>query len=428
MFCGDGGDNSAKIIGVVKALAAGMVLSAAALAASFSAVPPNDVEHNARRQQEFAKFNPRFEELKAARVERLRTLAAEVNRREAAQRNTACSHQILWELKLLIELTADFGAIDARIRDLESSLAHPEREGIAETQNAQDGSWGACFESWPLKLMASYDHRRDSTALPFHFLDRVNSPEKLTRFLTSIATSDIAKTGVDHTYDLNESLSDLMRLILREEPKGYNWDPRLKETMMDLLLNRFRNPETGWWGERYVRDGEVKFVDDLSMTFHSVNYLDGKVPDMAKVIDTALALKDVNTPAGWLYNGAYWNHNDMDVGVLFRYGWAHGDAKQRQAMSAELEKMLDWCLMESLQPDGSFKPILPDASLEEADYFGVTFLARIGYFDPSRRFWTDTGFPDTDSVRRRIIGNINRHIKTGGAGGNYYRSILEELQ
>jgi hypothetical protein len=413
---------------VIKSVSAAALLAAAAAASSFPAAPANDVEHNARRQQEFARFDPRYEERKSARVERLRTLAAEVNKREAAQESTACSHQILWELKLLIATTADFRAIDARTRDLESSLAHPEREGIAGTQNVEDGSWGKCFESWPLKLMASYDHRGDSGSVPFRFLDRVNSPEKLTEYLTSIATSDIAKTGIDHTYDLNESLSDLMRLILRDQPEGHPWHPRLKETLMDLLLNRFRNPETGWWGERYVRDGAVKFVDDLSMTFHTVSYLDGKVPDMPKVIDTALALKEVNTPAGWLYDGAYWNHNNMDVAVLFRYGWREADARQRQAMKAELEKMLNWCLAESLQPDGSFRPILADASLEEANYFGATFLARAGYFDASRRFWTGAAFSDADAVRRRIIGNVNKHIKTGGAGGRYYKSVLEELQ
>jgi hypothetical protein len=409
-------------------VSAAALLSAAALAASFPAPPANDVEHNARRQQEFAKFNPRYAELKAVRVIRLRELAAEVARLEAARQSTACSHQILWELKLQINFTADFNAIDARLRDLESTLAHPERERNVETQNLEDGSWGRCFESWPLKLMASYEHRSDAGALPFRFLDRVNSPEKLAEYLTSIATSDIARTGVDHLYDLNESLSDLMRLILRDQPAGYAWHPRLKETMMDLLLNRFRNPETGWWGERYVRDGAVRFVDDLSMTFHTVSYLEGKLPDMAKVIDTALALKEINFPAGWLYEGAFWNHNNMDVAVLFRYGWPHADSRQRQAMKTELEKMLHWCLAESLQPDGSFRPILADASLEEANYFGATFLARIGYFDAGRRFWTDAAFPEADEVRRRIVGHVKEHIKTGGAGGYYYQSILEELR
>ena len=407
---------------------AAVLVSAAAAGALLAAAPANDVEHNARRLEEFTRFNPQYQAMKAARVERLRALAAEVRKREAARQKTACSYQILWELKLLVTLTADFDTVDRRLRDLESSLAHPEREGIAETQNPEDGSWGRCFEGWPLKLMASYEHYGDSAGAPFRFLDRVNSPEKLTGYLTSLATSDIAKTGVDHTYDLNESLSDLMRLILRDRPKGYAWHPRLKDTLMDLLLNRLRNPETGWWGERYARDGGMKFVDDLSMTFHTVNYLDGEVPDMRKVIETTLAVKDVNAPAGWLYEGAYWNHNNMDVAVLFRYGWREADERQRAAMKTELGKMLRWCLAESLQPDGSFKPIAPDASLEEANYFGAVFLARIGYFDRGKRFWTDADFPDANAARQRIVENVRKHIATGGAGGGYYKSVLEELQ
>src|SRR5260370_36769101 len=100
-----------------------------------------------------------------------------------------------------------------------------------------------------------------------------------------------------------------MRLILGDGRKGYSWHPRLKETLLDLLMNRFRNRDTGWWDERYVRDGGVKFVDDLSMTFHTVSYLEGKVPDWPKIIETTFALKEADFPTGGLYNGAYWNHN-----------------------------------------------------------------------------------------------------------------------
>jgi hypothetical protein len=276
------------------------LLCAGAPAAPWSGAPENDIEHNARLQQEFTLFNPRFQELKAERVAILRTLAAKVEEREAARQSTACSHQILWELKLLVGLSADFRAIDRRIQDLQTSLSHPEREASAEVQNPEDGSWGGCYEAWHLKLMASYDHRADRGARPFRFLDRINAPEKLTAYLDSIATSNIAQSGVDHTYELNECLSDLTRLILRGQPQDYPWHPLEKETLMDLLLHRFRNPDTGWWGERYVRDGRVRFVDDLSMTFHTVSYLDGNVPDLPKIVDTALALKGVDTPAGRL--------------------------------------------------------------------------------------------------------------------------------
>ena len=412
----------------MQGIAVATMLYAAASTAAASRAPENDIEHNARREEEFVAYNPRYKELKAQRVADLKALAAKVEEREAARQSTSCSHQILWELKLLTGLTADFAAIDRRILDLRSTLDHPEREASADRQDSSDGSWGACYEAWHLKLMASYDRRNEGSAVPFRFLDGVNSPEKLTAYLTSIATSDIARTGIDRMFEFNESLSDLMRLILRDQPKGYPWDPRLKQTLMDLLLHRFRNPETGWWGLRYVRDGRSKFVDDLSITFHVVSYLDGKVSDLSRVIDTALALKDVDFPSGWLYQGTYWNHNNMDVAVLFRHGWSQATEDQRQAMRTELERMLRWCLAESLQSDGSFKPILPDASLEEANYFGATFLARSGYFDRARRFWTGRDFPEAEAIRRRILGYVNGHIKTGGVGGSYYNGILEELR
>jgi hypothetical protein len=163
------------------------------------------------------------------------------------------------------------------------------------------------------------------------------------------------------------------------------------------------------------------------MTFHTVSYLEGKVPDMPKVVDTALALKDADTPPGWLWQGGYWNHNNMDVAVIFRYGWPEAGESQRRAMRTELDKMLKWCLAESLQPDGSFKP-LADGSIEEAEYFGAVFLARIGYFDRKLRFWTDADFPEAEAVRRRILAFVDTHLKTGGAGGLYYRGVLEELR
>jgi hypothetical protein len=411
-----------KIVGALALLWA--ITAATALAGAFE----NDIEHNARRQQEFVAFDPRYRELKAKRAAAVRALADKVNRREVARESTACSHQILFELKLLIYMSADFKAIDRRIHDLQTTLEHPEREALAERQNPEDGSWGACYEGWPFKLYATYDHRNDPGTGSIRFLDRVNSPEKLTAYLMSIATSDIAKTGIDYAYDLNESLSDLMRLILRDQPKGYPWDPALKRTMTDLLMNRFRNPETGWWGERYVRDGRVKFVDDLSMTFHTVNYLDGRVPDLPKIVNTALALKAIETPAGWLWDGGYWNHNNMDVAVLFGFGWPQVSEDQHQAMREEIEKMLRWCLAESLQPDGSFKPLVADNSLEEANYFGAAFLARIGYFDRARRFWTDADFLDSEAIRKKIVQNITSHLAAGGAGSFYYRSIMEELR
>jgi len=393
--------------------------------------PQADLDHNRRTEQEYLAFDPHYKEAKAARIARVRALYARVREREAAGQNTACSKQILWELKALLTQTANFKLIDQRLADLVASLAHPELEGDANEQGPVDGSWGRCYAEWYCKLDATCDqlgkeaNKKRPLKYEPRFLDRVNSPDKLTAYLTSVSVSDIPRTGVDNLLEFNLSLANLTRLILRDRPKGYPWDPRLRATLRHLILS-FRNPETGWWGERYVRDGRVVFVDDLSTTFHVVSYLQGNVPDLPRIVDTTLAVKDLDYPVGWLWKGQYWNHNNMDVVALFKAGWPHANAAQRKAMATEIQKMMQWCLDESLQPDGSFKPIIADGSLEEGTYYGASFLARIGFFDKSLRFWTDQEFPQANEVRQRIIAYILKHRATGGSGGGYYESALED--
>jgi hypothetical protein len=370
--------------------------------------------------------------MKADRVARLRLLQAKVREKEAAGYPTVCSRQILWEIGALITQTSDFRFIDKRFEDIDSSLVHQEKEILAEKQDTLEGNWGKCFVEWFCKLNEFCDEigkeENKNSILKFqpHFLDQVNSPEKLTNYLMSISVSDIPKTGKDNLLEFNLSMSNLMRLILRDRPKGYPWDPKLKEILRNLIFNHFRNHETGWWGESYLRDGKIQFVDDLSTTFHVVTYLKGDVPDLQKVVSTTLAVKDLNYPAGWLWNGAYWNHNNMDVVALFKAGWHYAKKDQKRAISGEIQKMLNWCLSESLQPDGSFKPHIADGSLEESVYYGVSFLGRIGYFDKSDRFWTEQTFKDSDSVRTKIIGYILKHNETGGSGGSYYESALTD--
>jgi hypothetical protein len=190
-----------------------------------------------------------------------------------------------------------------------------------------------------------------------------------------------------------------VRLILQDRPAGYVWAPEMKSTIKQIVLNQLRNPKTGWWGKRYQHEGQIYFVDDLSITFHMRSYLTGNVPGLPNIINTALALKNLEYPQGWREDGGYSNHNNMDVVVLFHYGWNSASATQRGQMAAEMEKMLRWCLAESLQPDGSFRTTTRDDSIEESEYFGTAFLARIGFFDRARRFWTDREFPEAEQIR-----------------------------
>jgi hypothetical protein len=392
----------------------------------------SDLNHNARLQEEFIQFNPNYVQMKAERVKRLRLLYAKVLEQEVKGFNTECANQMLWESKALITQTADFKLLDKRLDDLDSCLVHPERIKKTQEQDSVTGSWGICFDEWYCKLSAfceeigREENKNHSTKYQPHFLDQINAPEKLTKYLMSVSVSDVAKTGTDNLLEFNLSLSDLLRLILRDRPKGYLWDPRLKDTLKDLIFNHFRNKETGWWGASYIRDGKVQFVDDLSTTFHIVTFLDGKVPDLHRIVETTLAVKDLNYPVGWLMKGEYWNHNNMDVVALFKAGWSDADDVQRKAIKVEIQKMLDWCLKVSFQEDGSFKSNIGDGSFEEGIYYGTSFLGRIGFFNKKDRFWTDQEFSQSEAVQKKIIDFILKHIKTGGSGGSYYESALKD--
>lgn len=393
-----------------------------------------DTDYHTFREHEFVAFNPRYKQFRAQRIRRARALGRQVLEQETRGQDTACAHQILMEAAWLIGNTADFARIDERLDDLQHALAHPQMEALGHQQDPTDGSWGRCYTEWFFKLDGTFDHLNKASTrdkllkVPPRFLDRVNSPEKLRKYFTGVSVSDIARQGLDHRRQLNESMADLLRFILRNRPRGYVWNPAIKAVMMDLVLNRLRNPQTGWWGERYLVHGRVEWVDDLSITFHMIRYLRGNVPSMQQVVDTALTVRNLDYPVGWLEDGHYTNHNNMDAAVLFRFGWNSATEAQRKMMAAEITRMLDWCLTESLQPDGSFRFTgYGDDSVEEANYFGETFLTRIGFFDKRRRFWTNRDFPQSAEIRRRLLAYIAKHRKTGAVGGTYYEHALEEL-
>jgi hypothetical protein len=410
-----------------------LVLGCWATTVSSQAVPDADRDFEKLKKQAFALYDPNYKKSRDGRIRWALVVGKSVDEMESKGQNVACAHQILTETKWLFSSTADFEQIDKNLRSLEQLLKHPERNGSTTKQDPSDGSWGGCYTRWFFRLDATYDQlsrdemRDRKPELQIRLLDRVNSPGKLRQYFDSVSFSDIAKNGVDNRRELNESVADLVRLILQNRPVGYPWDPQVKDALMEIILNRLRNPETAWWGERYIFGGRNEYVDSLSLTFHIVRYLDGKVPDMGKVVATTLAVKDMDEPAGWLSDGHFTDHNNMDVVVLFGFGWSAANDEQREAMSEQIQRMLDWCLKESLQPDGSFA-FGGDDSIEQNTYFGVAFLSRLGYFDRSKRFWTTKDFPEAPDVRERIIRFIQKHKENGAAGGTYYENALRELR
>lgn len=362
----------------------------------------------------------------------LRKLQTQVLTLEQAGQKTQCARQILSETEWLSDSTPDFNRISSRMQDLRDLLKNPASQDILDEQSESDGSWGRCYTEWFFKLDASYNEiaaladKNEVPKFPCRFLDRINSPEKLTNHLNQLLVSDLEADGVDRGREFNETVSDLFRLVLRHQPANYSFHPQLKDAFFDFLMNRARNPKTGYWGEWFKNGNDITKIDRLSITFHIISYLKGDVTDWPKVIDTTLAIKDKRYPNGWLSHKGYVNHHNMDVVVLFRYGWSHATPAQQAAIRTELHKMLDWCLKESLQPDGSFRS-RDEESLEESAYFGTAFLARLGYFDKTRRYWTDEDFPDAPAAKEHIATYIRAHLNSGGEGGSYYRNALADL-
>lgn len=416
-----------------------LLSSIAATAMLVAQAPTSDTEARANQKREFVAYlmrmTPQDRERYSQQRARIPALKSRMTARERAGNHSLCSHEILAEISWLVGSVPDLNRIEKGLDDLERVLDHPEEEAKAEQQDPSDGGWGSCHDEWFFKVNATFDHLINSAnateklRYKLELFDRVNSPEKLQEYFASIAVTDLPRTGVDHRKELNESLSNLTRLIVRGKPAYYAWHPQLKDTLMDVILHRLRNPQTGWWGESYVRNGQVEFVDDLSVTFHVISYLRGDVPNLDRVMNHLLAVKDLDYPIGWLEDGKFSNHNNMDVVTLFRLAWPYANGVQKQTAVTQIHKMLDWCLRDSLQPDGSFKPDDgTNESLEESTSWGISFLARIGYFDPAKRFWTDEKFPEAEQLRQKLIGYIEKHKAAGGAGGTYYEGVLEELK
>ncbi|HTX22780.1 MAG TPA: hypothetical protein VMD27_13110 [Candidatus Aquilonibacter sp.] len=384
------------------------------------AVPQVVRDINQIKIKQYTTFDPNYAADKTNFLARFRPAAKQIFAEEDSGKDVRCANQIYTELLWLISSSADFKRMDERLDDMELLLASPPTNAVSNSNSAPE-----CVSEWWERLEWAYQHVQKNEPIPPDILDRFNSPEKLTAYLTPLSVSDISRTGRDNWLEFNMSLADLIRWVIRDRPDDF--DPQLRKTLMDLVLG-FQDPDTGYWGQRYVINGREQFVPDLSTTFHIVTYLNGKVPHLDRIVATTLATRDLNSPVGWLWKGQVYNHNNVDVIYLFRFGWPVANAEQKKAIAAGIQSMLDRCLNESLRPDGSFKHLEADYSIEEATYFGVIFLYNAGYFDKSKRFWTDRDFPQAEDVRQRIIAFIEKHQKSGAAGGGDYNEILEDLK
>jgi hypothetical protein len=358
-----------------------------------------------------------FSEIPVAREKRLklleptlRPIVREINRRQAAGDNMHYSMHIYREVRWRLNFTPDIRTTRARISDLRQSVDQSMEQKLAGEQQASDGSWGLGLNVWYLKLYYSVDRTNECRPPPIYslsFLDRMNSPEKLDAQLDSDLRNDFTKTGVFNREELDETFSAMARLLF-ETPQTscYAFHPQLKEALR-AFVERWQNPGTGCWGQWLVdRQGRLWKMDDMAMTFHVISDLKGQVKHQDMIARRLLQLDHVNFPAGIRFDGHYENHLNWDAVKIFRSAWPTLDEASRQQIRGEISRMLDWCLTESFQPDGSFKVSDLDETQGDAYRYGVWFLQEAGYFQRKDRFWTDQDFPDSKTVQERIEAKL----------------------
>jgi hypothetical protein len=373
-------------------------------------------------QRAIATYFPEMADLYRAMQPDIRSIEARLDREEAQGLDTSCLRQALSELRWRLEYTADTAAARATLERIRALAALPTSPSAATAD--EDVGYGACTEVWFLKLDASVDCllAPDFKGVSPRFLDRINNPDRLERYLESLLVSRLVEQGIDHRKELNFATADLVRLILWKRPPNYRWDPRL-ETIIRRFVANWQDPATGFFGATYEIDEQRLRTTDLSLTFHMARYLEGRIGYWPELIDTLIEIRDDRYPNGWLDEEGLSNHNNYDVATLFQLGWPELRADQRQRARAELDRLLGWCLVTAIAPDGTVVARAKSESLSESYYFTISFLDTVGYFDPIKRFWTDRAFPDAPVLRARL----ERHVRRLYDGDLMARMALERL-
>ena len=372
-------------------------------------------------QREIATYFPAMATVCQAVQPTLRAIQGSLDRDEARGLDTSCLRQAMRELRWRLEYTVDAEGVRAnldRIRAL-AALPRPLSAGPDE-----EGSHGAGTEVWFLKLDASVDHflAADFDGPPPRFLDSINDPDRLERYLEGLLVSRLAEEGIDHRKELNFATADLVRLILWHRPKNYCWDQRL-EAVIRRFVAHWQDPVTGFFGATYEVAGQRFRTTDLSLTFHMARYLDGKIGYWPKLIDTLFEIRDDRYPNGWLDDEGMTSHNNYDVATLFKLGWTEMCEDQRRRACTELDRLVGWCLATAIAPDGSVVARAKSESLAEGYYFTIAFLETVGYFNPARRFWTDRAFAEAPALR----GQLARHVSRLHQGDPMARMALDRL-
>ena len=324
--------------------------------------------------------------------------------------DTSFARDALYELDYWVSCNADVDSLEAARSNFQDKL-HSQNPPSALAQDP-DGSFGTGASRFFLKLDRSTDQIL-ARAWPWPrqpiFLQPINDPMRMVTYLHDLCWSDIARCRRDNRKELNLAISVIARLVIKGGQAGYLSAPSFYPAFERFVLD-WQDAETGFFGVTYITDpkGNQVKTTDLSLTFHMARYVPHLVRSWPTLIDTLFAIEKGTYPEGWLDLGTTMtDHNNYDVATLFLRGWIHMTPQQRAKASAKVEELVDWCLTESVMPNGSLKN--PDNSdpVPDSYYFAAAFLDTVGYFDASKRFWTDQKPPgDPEKIKSGMISQL----------------------
>ena len=352
-------------------------------------------------RQAWVKRNPGFTPSKKKRKERNRLLIKRLRDLQTADAPMQTSEQISLEAAWLINHTDNWTKVDAKLDQLEASLAITQPKELVQQS---DGGWGPGYEEWYMKLEPTVDALQDAdikpkTLKPLTFMARLQDPKWLMNYLYRLQFSDIIQTGRNNRGELGAVQSALSQLIFKDDLRQLLETKSLRFTVSDELqtgyadyLRQTQHPRTGYWGAWYRFDDKLYATHDLSFTFHVIHYLSGNVDNWPQIIESTFEMKELVYPYGWKpdENTDYNNHNNYDVVTILSHGWSHMTMRQRETARLEIAKMWKWCLGTSVKEDGF---VTNDGEEIDAYYYGLRFLDLAGFFEPAKRFWSRAAPP-----------------------------------
>lgn len=346
---------------------------------------------------EFTRLDPDYKRERARRRDLLDRVAERLSAFTNAGQPAAKAEQVYLEAKWLTNYGDDWAAVDRLIADANARL---DRGEVGDLVQAEDGAWGGdCISTFYRKLEPTVDALQDTelrpqALKPLAFLQTYRDPKRLVARLYELQITDIAVTRRNNRDELGAMSSAFSQLVFKDDLRALLDDPAsrldfpLTRAMEDAYLDFIRqtqHPRTGFWGPWYRVDGRLLMVQDLSFTFHQINYRQGAVELWPQIIDTIFRIKGLQYPAGWASSPEHpeSNHHHYDITTIFALGWSRMTGQQKEQARREIRHMLEWCVTTSAA-DGCFDGDRSD----ESYYFGVRFLDRIGFFDTGKCFWT----------------------------------------